>query len=182
MSGNTVQEFITSGEAILAGAAMLGGLALLLRKIAALTRKAVHAFDEILGGPGQTGLVEEIRMLKTSQDAIKKELHPNGGSTLRDAVARVEAAMLDVKGMAVDAKRVALEAATETGHLQSQLSDADSKGGSQRAALAAEFQSLSLTVSDFIIDQRQREVAYLLALRTDHGVDLTGVADQKELP
>lgn len=42
------------------------------------------------GVPGRPGVMERLAALEAGQVATNKELHPNGGSSLRDAVNRVE--------------------------------------------------------------------------------------------
>jgi hypothetical protein len=47
------------------------------------------------GVPGRAGVMERLAALEVGQTAINKELRPNGGSSLRDAVNRCETKLDD---------------------------------------------------------------------------------------
>jgi len=67
----------------------IGVLFVALRKVSGFFRRSVHLFDEILGKEGYGGLPDTPGM-SARIAAIEAELRPNGGSSLRDAVNRLE--------------------------------------------------------------------------------------------
>lgn len=89
-------------------AAALAALTAVVRKVWPIARKIVHFIDDWFGEPDRPGVPERpgvMRQLHTLTghaartdarlDAIEYELKPNSGSSLRDAVDRVETAMVE---------------------------------------------------------------------------------------
>ena len=87
----------------LAVAAVVGLVAMIWRAVRGIARRLDHLLDDWAGEPARPGvparpgLVERIARIEARQvvqgerlDRIEHELHPNSGSSLRDAVDRVE--------------------------------------------------------------------------------------------
>lgn len=86
-----------------AGAAVVGLIAMVWRAVRGIARSLDHLLDDWNGQPGRPGVparpgvVARIARIEDHQlaqgarlAAIEHELHPNSGSSLRDAVDRVE--------------------------------------------------------------------------------------------
>lgn len=75
---------------IAAGVTAAGVILVALKKTANFIRRVVHLMDAFLGTPGGNGLEPTPGMLERVAN-IEAELKPNGGSSLRDSVNRLEA-------------------------------------------------------------------------------------------
>lgn len=160
------------GPQFLIGLAVLGGLWSLVKGIPKVT-KAIARVDtaarQIIGDDGHKGIAERIA-------DVEKELKPNSGTSLRDAVGRVER-------LAEEAKRTA-EAVAE------KLERAETVNAEERATRAGEDRAIHAKVDVLMnaLDQyaqeryakdeyaQLREQAYIKALKA-FGLDLTSVAE-----
>lgn len=77
-----------------AGLGLLGALCAGSVKAARFAGKVGRLVDQVIGyGEGPTrvpGLVERVTKLQTELGELKREVKPNGGTSLRDAVDRLE--------------------------------------------------------------------------------------------
>lgn len=53
-------------------------------------RALVRFLDQVIGSPGNPGLLERMSALESHVETIHKEVTPNHGGSLKDAVRRVE--------------------------------------------------------------------------------------------
>ena len=178
------------GEALLALVALLTGLGLLARKAWGGVRNMarfinetmprIHrALDDVIGDDDRPGLVDRLGVLEDNQTTIKRELFPNGGGSLRDAVTRTGEAVARLEVEVEAAKERAAEAVDETAQLNAVLGRMHAKG---QADLAQAQGSLDAVLDAFMQDRREQyrtKTAYVEALQ-DLGLDLTHVTRELE--
>lgn len=91
--------------AIAGGVVTLGGAGVMLTRFGRVITRTGRQVGELAddwrgepdrpGVPGRPGVMERLAALEAGQAATNKELHPNGGSSLRDVVNRVETKLDD---------------------------------------------------------------------------------------
>jgi hypothetical protein len=53
-------------------------------------RLSVHAFEAIVGNPDRAGLIDRLDGFESRMAGVEHELHPNSGTSMRDAINRIE--------------------------------------------------------------------------------------------
>lgn len=86
-------------QIILSIAGTLGGLTVIVvtgGKISKLTKRFIHFLDDYFGEearpgfPGRPGMQERLRKIEEDVDHISYEMKPNSGSSIKDAINRIE--------------------------------------------------------------------------------------------
>lgn len=159
---------------------------LLLRKIWRVNVLFVLALKDFVGTAERPSMRQEMESLRSLVVGINKELHPNGGSSMRDQIVRVEANIAEVKQMASEAKERAADAASEAEDLSGAV--ARFHHDAQQRATTAELERRGVQESlDVLLRELQsfadkgyvKERAYIAALR-NAGIDLTHITDELE--
>ncbi len=74
----------------------IGVVGLGLHKAIKLTKRFIHFLDDYFGEeerpgfPGRPGMQERLRMLEFELQTISYEMKPNSGTSMKDAVNRIE--------------------------------------------------------------------------------------------
>ncbi|WP_208630405.1 hypothetical protein [Amycolatopsis kentuckyensis] len=83
---------------VLGGLTALGAAWKILKPVFSAVRRLTHFVDDWFGEPdrpgvpGRPGVMARLELMQTDLDKIKHEMWPNSGSSLRDAVDRLEKA------------------------------------------------------------------------------------------
>ena len=102
---------------IAAACAALAALSAFARFVYKLARRTGHFLDDWNGEaqrpgqPGRPGVLEQLASVQEEQARVSHELQTNGGSSLKDAVKRVEAAQAEASRLR-DQDRTALDTLT----------------------------------------------------------------------
>lgn len=84
--------------------AVLAGIVAAVRKVLPIVRRLGHFVDDWFGEDGRggaartPGVLDRLTAIEAKVARIEGQFTTNGGSTLRDAVNRVEAAVTDQEG------------------------------------------------------------------------------------
>jgi hypothetical protein len=84
--------------------AVIAGVVAFVRKVLPLVRRIGHFVDDWFGEDGRAGgrptpgVLDRLKAIEGRLNQIEGQFHTNGGSTLRDAVNRVEQAVKDQEG------------------------------------------------------------------------------------
>lgn len=166
--------------------AILAVLGFLARKGWKMNVLATRAFVDIVGTQEQPSLRQELNELRGSIQKIDKELHPNGGLSMRDQIVRVENEIAEVRKDAAEAKQKAADAASETEGLSGAVArfhhDARERAdvaGRERRGVQESLNVLLRALSEFADERHKRENAYVGALAR-LGIDLTNVTAELE--
>lgn len=159
-------------------------LTFIVRKGWQLNRKLVLGLNDIIGSQDRPSLYAMMQQQGEQLAAIDKELHPNGGTSMRDQIVRVERDVAEVKVMAAKAEQKAAVAASEAEGLSGAVArfhhDARQRADvadRERRGVQESLDVLLRELSKFAAKGYQKERAYVAALR-EIGVDLTHITDQ----
>lgn len=160
-----------------AGCAALGYLCM---KFWRGMRRTVRLADDILGTPARPGVLSRLETITTTVDVLRKEVHPNNGKSLGEAVN-------EIRVMATEARQKAATAASEVEGLATTVArfhhDARERAdvaGRERRGVQESLNVLLRALSEFADERHQRENAYVRALAR-LGIDLTKVTAELEL-
>lgn len=123
-------------------------------------RGLIRLTDDFLGSPDDPGVRDRLR-------AIEKELHPNGGASMRDQLSRVERIATDAAEKAHHARDAASLAVNEAKASRGIITDRLDEADRERRTLIRD-----LAEHNELSDVQRR--AYVAAL-LDIGIDLTHV-------
>jgi hypothetical protein len=76
--------------AIAASITAITVIAIGLRKLFVFIKKAVHFFDDWIGSEENPGMLARLEKIEKDVSEIKKEVTYNSGTSLKDAVRRIE--------------------------------------------------------------------------------------------
>lgn len=76
--------------AIAASITAITVIAIGLKKALVFIKKAVHFFDDWIGSEDNPGMLERLENIEKDISEIKKEVTYNSGTSLKDAVRRIE--------------------------------------------------------------------------------------------
>jgi hypothetical protein len=82
-----------SNETIMAIAGVLvaiTAIAVFVKQVVIIIRKTVRFFDEWLGSDDEPGFADRLRYIEKDLKAVHNEVTYNSGSSLKDAVRRIE--------------------------------------------------------------------------------------------
>lgn len=158
-----------------------GMLAYLVPRLWRGLRKFVFLMNDIVGSPEKPSLYSLVESLSEQVRRIDKELHPNGGSSMRDQIIRVEAEVAEVKTMATEAKRKAADAASEAEGLSGAVARYSHEARAredvaqrERKGFREDMQALLASLQEYAAKVHRDKVAYVAALQ-EMGIDLTHV-------
>lgn len=99
MSGGFAVEFVTQSAAsqVVLLAAALTAAGVLLRYLYRAFKMGETAFVEVIGTKDEPSLRATLTALAGEVSAVKKELHPNGGSSMRDELRKVQHDVTNVR-------------------------------------------------------------------------------------
>lgn len=137
-------------------------------------RRAVRLSDAIML------IIPKLEALAATVDTLRKEVHPNHGKHLGEAVH-------EIKEMAESAAQKAADVAAEmeglsadVGRFHSDARERADVAGRERRGVQESLNVLLLALSDFADERHKRENAYVGALAR-LGIDLTNVTQELEL-
>ena len=84
---------MTPDQTLMAIAASITAITVIVisvRKGLTFIKKAVHFFDDWIGSEGNPGMLERLDRIEKDVSEIKKEVTYNSGTSLKDAVRRIE--------------------------------------------------------------------------------------------
>jgi thiaminase len=82
-----------TNETIMAVAGLLvaiTAIAIFVKQVAGIVRKTVRFFDEWLGTEEEPGFAERVKRIEKDLNEVHKEVTYNSGTSLKDAVRRIE--------------------------------------------------------------------------------------------
>lgn len=137
-------------------------------------RRAVRLSDDILGTPSRPGVLSRLETLSSTVDTLRKEVHPNHGTSLGEAVH-------EIRLMAEAAAQKAADAASEAEGLSGSVArfHHDSRAradvaGRERRGVQETLDVLLRSLAEYAQEGHQKERAYVAALQ-HLGIDLTHV-------
>lgn len=82
----------------MAGTAILAGLTFVTAKAWPVIRRLVHFQDDMMGRPGFPGIFERLEGIEKMAAEVRHEVRHNDGSSLKDAVRRIEVGLRESHG------------------------------------------------------------------------------------
>lgn len=161
--------------------ALIGVLGFLVRKGWKLNVLATRAFVDIVGTPEQPSLRKEFEGLKTTVDTLRREVHPNSGKSLGEAVNEIREMSTAAKEKATAAALAADVHAEALFRFQQESKHRAEAATRERTGVQETLDVLTRSLMDFAGESHRRKVAYVTALQ-EIGIDLTHVTDEMEIP
>lgn len=158
-------DFTSLGSALVLLVAALGAVGWLMSRGYKTFKRVEKGILELVGSEDHPSLREDITALRGEVQEVKqvalrseKELHPNGGSSLRDDVRKANSAISEAATIALDAKRAAVE-------LGERLEENSTTAHGERAELRVAL----TTMRDDITTEMSARTAETFSLLAEHG-------------
>jgi hypothetical protein len=159
--------------------AILTALIWLARKLWRIIKLGEMAFQELIGTDDHPSLRKDISEVKALAARTDKELHPNGGGSIRDEVRALLNKQNELSGQAETAGRAALDARERAIILGERLESATTANRERLAEVKDSVAELRQALDASNSERHLKEEAYIAAL--NHiGVPLLPIADELE--